>query len=547
MPLQEDFLRRILHRLVPALVLYYVIMLFKEIVMKKVTPILIVLLFLLSLSAFAEYSGGSGTESDPWQISCPNDLLYLASHPEDYNSCFILTADINLADYTFTSAVIAPDNIINSHWEFDGTEFRGIFDGNSHVICNLTIGNSNINMYLGLFGRTGFECEIKNLGIEDVNINGLYQSQAIGGLVGENYGNLDNCHTTGYVCGGSFVGGLCGSNGEWNNPGSIISDCFSTCSVICVQYYSEFIGGLCGDNSRGVIQDCFSTGPVSGGGYIGGLCGYNSGGIINDCFSSSPVTGVDYIGGLIGLNYSANSIRNCYATGDVNGKIILGGLIGENIGQIGKNYGTVRECYATGSIKGRDNSREQGGLVGRNSGVIINCYATGAVIGENNSKTLGGLVGYNGNTIIICYSTGEVKAGTNSGALGGFVGANSGGIGYCLWDKQTSGMQVGVGSGYRGYILGKITAQMQTQSTFTNYYGDSIYRWDFVGETANGTEDIWFVREGKEYPKLWWQNNRPVANAGADQTVYASIDGFADVNLDGSASFDEDGDEISYH
>jgi len=29
--------------------------------------------------------------------------------------------------------------------------------------------------------------------------------------------------------------------------------------------------------------------------------------------------------------------------------------------------------------------------------------------------------------------------------------------------------------------------------------------WDFVGETANGTEDIWWILEGKDYPRLWWQ------------------------------------------
>ncbi len=38
----------------------------------------------------------------------------------------------------------------------------------------------------------------------------------------------------------------------------------------------------------------------------------------------------------------------------------------------------------------------------------------------------------------------------------------------------------------------------------------------------------------------------PVANAGADQVVYAWIDGMAEVGLDGSGSFDADGDELDY-
>jgi hypothetical protein len=50
-----------------------------------------------------------------------------------------------------------------------------------------------------------------------------------------------------------------------------------------------------------------------------------------------------------------------------------------------------------------------------------------------------------------------------------------------------------------------------------------------------------------EYHSLAIANTLPVANAGPDQTVYAWIDGFADVTLDGSASSDEDGDELTYH
>jgi hypothetical protein len=41
-------------------------------------------------------------------------------------------------------------------------------------------------------------------------------------------------------------------------------------------------------------------------------------------------------------------------------------------------------------------------------------------------------------------------------------------------------------------------------------------------------------------------NHRPVAVAGPDQTVYAWIDGIAEVELDGSDSNDPDGDELTY-
>jgi hypothetical protein len=43
-----------------------------------------------------------------------------------------------------------------------------------------------------------------------------------------------------------------------------------------------------------------------------------------------------------------------------------------------------------------------------------------------------------------------------------------------------------------------------------------------------------------------FQNTPPVADAGEDITAYAWIDGYATVQLDGTASYDEDGDVLDY-
>jgi hypothetical protein len=82
---------------------------------------------------------------------------------------------------------------------------------------------------------------------------------------------------------------------------------------------------------------------------------------------------------------------------------------------------------------------------------------------------------------------------------------------------------------------------MKTLSTFTSA------GWDFVGETANGTEDIWTICEGVNYPKFVWQNQPPIAEAGSDQTVYAWIDGIAEVDLDSLGSSDPDCNELTYY
>ena len=74
--------------------------------------------------------------------------------------------------------------------------------------------------------------------------------------------------------------------------------------------------------------------------------------------------------------------------------------------------------------------------------------------------------------------------------VGGLVGSNNweygeeGTVTCCFWDTRSSGQATSAGG------IGRTTAQMQTAGTFTDA------GWDFVGETANGKEDIWKIAEG---------------------------------------------------
>ena len=197
--------------------------------------------------------------------------------------------------------------------------------------------------------------------------------------------------------------------------------------------------------------------------YVGFISRLSSGAVITDLgLENIEVTGDNYIGGLCG--YNSGSISNSYATGVVTGYSYVGGLCGEN-------YGSISNSYATGAVTG---SWRVGGLCGRNYyGSISNSYATGAVTGSD--SYVGGLCGYQfGDSAI---------------------------IENCLWDIQKSGQTVGynLDSSYPGTVNnveGITSTEMQTQSTFTDF------GWDFTGETANGTEDTWVIREGMSYPHL---------------------------------------------
>jgi hypothetical protein len=142
-------------------------------------------------------------------------------------------------------------------------------------------------------------------------------------------------------------------------------------------------------------------------------------------------------------------------TGDVSGGFNVGGLVGENY------FGAITCCYATGIVRGTGDW--VGGLAGYNYGMIRSCYATDAVSGTGNY-------------------------------VGGLVGTNEGTILSCFWDKQMSGLQSSDGG------IGKSTIMMKTLPTFTSA------GWDFVGETMNGTEDVWrMCGDGVSYPRLAWE------------------------------------------
>jgi hypothetical protein len=124
----------------------------------------------ISSTALAYSGDGDGSAENPYQIANKFDLLELAADTINYDKCFILSADIDLATESFTGAVIAPD--IDAVTDgYQGTEFAGVFDGNGHTISNLTITATDMDC-VGLFGYFSSGGHIKNLGVVNVNIQG---------------------------------------------------------------------------------------------------------------------------------------------------------------------------------------------------------------------------------------------------------------------------------------------------------------------------------------------------------------------------------------
>ena len=299
---------------------------------------------LFSSVSAQNYSGGTGEPSNPYQISTPSDMNDIGNHPEDYNKCFIMMNDINLADYTGTQF-----NIIGT----DSNAFTGVFDGNGHKISKFSYDSSGASN-IGVFGMViGENAEIKNLGLIEPNITGT--GNFVGPVAGHIWDGvaLHNCYANGgQVIGFGVIGGLVG-----HTHTSSVTNSYSTTRVSA----HDRAGGLVGAALYSSITNSYATGDVSGTDFmIGSLVGENEyDSTITNCFAAGAVDGNNFIGGLVGINGENGTIENCYSAGQVSGNYEVGGLLGRN------GESAISNCYTSGSVDGND---AIGGLVGYDNG-----------------------------------------------------------------------------------------------------------------------------------------------------------------------------------
>ncbi|UCD52286.1 MAG: hypothetical protein JSW27_06540 [Phycisphaerales bacterium] len=391
------------------------------------------------VAAGQQFGGGRGAADDPYRIATAEQLLSIGADPNLLDKHFLLIADIDLSNYRFEQAPIAPNTDPCAPF-FEGDPFTGVLAGNGHVIRHLHVEGGP---FLGLFGSLAPSAVVSGLGLEDCLILGQYN---VGALTGAQEGTVSGCYSTGVILGDFYVGGLIGEIYEAGR----LSGSFSTAAVTGI---GGDAGGLVGGNVGGSIWNCHSSGQTNGGpARAGGLVGFNRQGIVGHCYSTGPVLGDRYVGGLVGTN-DGGTVSGCYSTGAVTGfslSMVLGGLVGQDYG------GNVSDCFSTGAVTGYS---EVGGLIGAASGgCVSNCYSTGAVSGH---VWIGGLIGAHHPW-----------------------GANG------FWNVETSGLATSNGG------TGLTTAEMQTMETYLEA------GWDFVGESANGTAETWEMPPEGDYPRL---------------------------------------------
>ena len=169
---------------------------------------------------------------------------------------------------------------------------------------------------------------------------------SVGGLVGtNNNANISNSYSVVKISEGDYIGGLVGDN----YYGRIIN---SYSKVEFFSKYGFILGGLAGDNT-GEILGCYAEAKISGDELIGGLVGMNENGTISNCYSKGNVyysegcIFCEKLGGLVGENNG--TIINSYSIVDVPDEINTGGLVGKN-----DENGTCKNSFWDKEISGQE-------------------------------------------------------------------------------------------------------------------------------------------------------------------------------------------------
>ena len=343
--------------------------------MKKKLFFVLGLLMAVTMQAQTYWNGtsdktfsGSGTQTDPYLISTPEQLAGLAElcndrdNPNDFDGKYIkLTADIYLTDFNNPDTASWPQWEPIGHYVRKGFEngfsysryFRGHFDGDGHTIYNMYYkgdvdwgGDINLdpndwennNMedlenltwdswYRGLF--CFLEGTAENVTVADARLAGIYVAP-FAHQVGEN-AVVRNCHVQNpymYATQGSNYGFVQDNYGLIEN---------SSVQVNLIGRYNSY--GFAGTNHEsGIIRDCHAN-------------------VSSDSYFCAPVAYINQ--GLIERTHTTVDITSDHA-------MMASGFVHSN-----QNQGVIRECSSSGTVRGLGNAPRTAQWSGQIAGFCI--------------------------------------------------------------------------------------------------------------------------------------------------------------------------------
>ena len=403
----------------------------------------------LSQNSFeTDFSGGSGTESDPYLISCTEDLVSLSERTNGSDAVrfaaahYRQTVDIDLAGAAFTP--LCQEN--------EKLAFSGTYDGDAHKISHMTVHTPSVKKATAFIARAN-GATIRKINFEQADIDAGYVYS--GTVVGQ----ADNTTVSDIAVSGQFrqyVSGLqvvkeANEGFSGAIAGWVKNSTFENCVMDGnVTIYGKYSGGLIGVVENSTVRGCklLKGNTVNifyhwNGGLFGVVRGASS--LISGCSFEGNLTAVGYIQGGIAGQVEGGRVENCvtgsYASLGCD-KQFVGGIAGTLVPvdpivvDHCAMYGTIKGQYAVGGIAGYCGFLTPASVkieIATKDVTISNCACIGSEItatGNNGGSNLysiaSGLLAWShgGNVLTIkgCYSHPALIQTVSTGNRGALAG-----------------------------------------------------------------------------------------------------------------------------
>jgi hypothetical protein len=306
----------------------------------KFKIILLLTFFISNILLLSQFGGGSGTQSDPYQIWNKEhsiefrDSISKSSWQGDKH--FRLMQDIDSITqqlgFGYLSNFYGDGKTLTLYYE-EGLPVVGT-DG--HILDSLTINSyfiTKIPFGMSIGGGTLLHC-INNANVIYYTSVGPYGpiDNPVSGIAVVNYGTISHCINNGSVIGVDKIGGIVAQNL------GTISSCINTGKITASNSGSDNwgtggIGGIVAE-SWNHISNCINLGDIIGQDNVGGILGMSWGSsssqpLITNCTNAGYIKGTSKVGGIIGYINPYVIIINSVNVGVVEGNEDVGSIVGK--------------------------------------------------------------------------------------------------------------------------------------------------------------------------------------------------------------------------
>ena len=268
---------------------------------------------------------------------------------------------------------LGADIVLTEAWEPIGTSaepFNGTLDGNGYTVSNLTVNAE----YAALVAYTGDNATIRNLTLENVNINSTKYAAGVVCMAGSGL-TIDNVTVSGTIEATSYAGGI-----VMDADRATITNCENNATVT-----SKRASGIASWITNATVENVVNTGSISGTIGASGIAEAFSGSMKNATNKGTITsTGTEPASGIAGIQKGISTYEFCANHGDVkttadNPNSSAAGILGQTPG----TKATINYCANYGDITA-EASYAAGIAYSQYGSVTANyCYNSGDISGAD--------------------------------------------------------------------------------------------------------------------------------------------------------------------